>query len=470
MITFICVLLSAAAFYSSTGVGDIWPLAWFAPLPILWLAFGRTRTRTVAAAAFVAMALGSTNILNVDTTSLPLVTILVTLIVPALLFTVSILAGRFVAGRVSPLLGVLAFSTLWTALGYLASFGPYGTAANIAYSQVGAPVMIQSASVFGLWSIAFLLAYVPASVALSLQRRHVLPAVIGVALFATNLLFGGIALGAHGGSTIRVALIADNEMSDAGLADDGHVALATIDSYDREVLRSVSDNVRLVVFPEKLAIIEPPWKAQAQAKLSMTAKAMNATLVAGFENRDGNSRTNIAWVFPSDGGAPRTYEKRHLAPVLEEALTPGQKPLVLPDSIGVDIGNDMDFGGMIRSDSKSHPRIVAVPAQDFGADGFSHARMAIMRGVENGFAVARAARIGLLSLSDARGNLKGVGTWPNGFTTFEANIELGRDGGNTVYDRIGDVFAWLCMAASAGFLLAGFVRDRALSKPSPSRY
>jgi apolipoprotein N-acyltransferase len=304
---------------------------------------------------------------------------------------------------------------------------------------------------------------VPASIALSLQRRHVLPAVTGVALFAANLLFGGIALGAHDGPRIRVALIADNEMSDAGLADDGHVALATIDSYDREALRSASDNVRLVVFPEKLAIIEPPWKADAQAKLSMTAKAMNATLVAGFENRDGNTRTNIAWVFRPDGGAPQTYEKRRLAPALEEALTPGRGPLVVPGTVGVDIGSDMDFGGMIRSDSKAHPGIIAVPAHDFGADGFSHARMAIMRGVENGFAVARAARIGLLSLSDAHGDLKAVGTWPNGFTTFEANVQLGTNAGQTIYGEIGDVFAWACLATSAGLLLAAFISKKRIA-------
>ena len=170
MIAFLCTALSAAAFFGSIGLGDLWPLAWLAPLPILWLAFGRTRTLTVAVAAFAAYAIGSSNILEAYAGSLPVPVLVVAICAPAAIFTLSVLGARFVAARVDPLAGVLAFATLWTALGYLGSFGPDGTASNIAYSQVPAPILIQSASLFGLWGVAFLIAFVPASIALSLRH------------------------------------------------------------------------------------------------------------------------------------------------------------------------------------------------------------------------------------------------------------------------------------------------------------
>ena len=44
-----------------------------------------------------------------------------------------------------------------------------------------------------------------------------------------------------------------------------------------------------------------------------------------------------------------------------------------------------------------------VPAYDFDRDAWSHASMAVLRGVEGGFSVVRAARDGLLTVSDRYG-------------------------------------------------------------------
>ena len=54
MIAALCAALSGLAYFASTGLGVIWPLAWLAPAPVLWLAFGHTGTRTVAIASFAA--------------------------------------------------------------------------------------------------------------------------------------------------------------------------------------------------------------------------------------------------------------------------------------------------------------------------------------------------------------------------------------------------------------------------------
>ena len=77
--------------------------------------------------------------------------------------------------------------------------------------------------------------------------------------------------------------------------------------------------------------------------------------------------------------------------------------------------------------------------------------------------MARAARDGLLTLNDRYGNLVARARTVGGFTTVIGDLPLDGRGGGTIYDRIGDAFAWLCMALSAGILGARFIQHRKYS-------
>jgi apolipoprotein N-acyltransferase len=190
LIAMLCALLSAAGFYFSLNLGEVWPLAWLAPIPILWLAFGETRRWPVFFAAWAAYALGSTNLLAAYAESLPVPVLIIALTLPSLIFAGSVMGAQRVARNIDPLAGVLAFAVLWTAWDYVASLGPDGTAPSPSYSQVGAPYLIQGASVFGLWIVTFLIGLVSAGFALSLRTRRALPGVLAIAAFAANAGFG----------------------------------------------------------------------------------------------------------------------------------------------------------------------------------------------------------------------------------------------------------------------------------------
>ena len=118
----------------------------------------------------------------------------------------------------------------------------------------------------------------------------------------------------------------------------------------------------------------------------------------------------------------------------------------------------MDFPATLRADAvTAHPTLLAVPAWDFGGDGWWHARLAILRGVENGFALARAANDGLLTLTDAYGRV--VALKPSadgGMVTLVGDLPRGP--GRTLHQTIGDGFAWACIAGT--LLLLGFLRLR----------
>ncbi|MFZ0552553.1 MAG: hypothetical protein WAU49_19130 [Steroidobacteraceae bacterium] len=90
---------------------------------------------------------------------------------------------------------------------------------------------------------------------------------------------------------------------------------------------------------------------------------------------------------------------------------------------------------------------MGVPAGDFGIDQWQHGRMAVMRAVEDGFAMVRPAHDGLVIASDAEGRLVAAKKdSPRGLTMIVADLPLGP--GPTLYARIGDVFPWLCVLFS----------------------
>jgi apolipoprotein N-acyltransferase len=101
-----------------------------------------------------------------------------------------------------------------------------------------------------------------------------------------------------------------------------------------------------------------------------------------------------------------------------------------------------------------------VPAWDFNADAWMAANMTKLRGVENGFAVVRSARNGLLSVSDAYGRMLAVerssripGTTL--FTTVKVGARV-----PTIYTRIGDLLGWLCAGAALALIAWSLRRAR----------
>jgi apolipoprotein N-acyltransferase len=75
-----------------------------------------------------------------------------------------------------------------------------------------------------------------------------------------------------------------------------------------------------------------------------------------------------------------------------------------------------------------------------------------MRGVEDGFSVARSAKNGLLYGSDSRGRIVGEASSRSAaFATLLVNVPTTHSW--TVYQAWGDWFAWLAIAALAALLL-----------------
>lgn len=456
MTAIVCSLLTAIAFYFSIGLGDQWWLAWLAPVPVLWLAFGDTRPWPLFFASFFGMVLGGSSILRAYGSSLPTPVLILALGGPALIFALAVMGAARVRRRIGPYAAILAFAALWTAFDFLASFSRAGGSVSTpAAAEVGAPMLIQSAAIVGYLGITFLLGVVSAALALGIRRHDPKPIALAVAVFALNAGYGAWRMAMPATGQMRVALVESDDTVGRFRKDDKIATFKAIDAYAAVIAKLRDAHVSLVVLPENISRLAPAWRDEAQAKLAQAIAPLHATLVAGFNTYLDGAQRNVSVAFAPGADRPVTYEKRRLVPVLESAVfTPGPGPRVLANGIGLEICKDMDFQAMIRRDEvATHPRLLAVPAWDFDKDDWSHARVAVLRSVENGVPMARSARDGLLTLNDRYGRLVARARTVGGFTTVIGELPLDGTGGHTLYDRIGDVFGWLCLVLGAA--LAG---------------
>lgn len=452
IVPLVCTFAAGLMFYLSQGTADVWWQAWFAPLPVLWLAYGPARTSIVAAAAFVAFAAGQIFMAQCYWGQLPASFLAFWLLGFGAFFAAATLGARLVWRRLPPIAALFAFPVFWTAIEYLVSLvSPHGTFGAIAYSQGSFPPALQIASLFGLYAISFILSLFANALAL-LVRGAKGPAALGIGLAAASLIFGFVRLAEPQAAPVRVAALSDQQAARASRRKNTPAASAQMaEEYAAAARSAAAKGARLIVTPETGIAEAPAWAASVGAPLSTSVEGSQATLVIGTLGI--KPLRNVAMSYSPDG-AIHQYDKRHLLYPFEGIFKPGQSSGVLGRGQAVAICKDMDFPATLRADALGADggiRIMAVPANDFIMDGWIHARMAVLRGVENGFAIVRAATQGLETVSDAQGRIIArADTNRPGLTEIVADVSPGP--GPTLYTRIGDVFCWLMLAAAAGFL------------------
>ena len=449
---FLCTLLGGILFFLSTGLGPVWPLAWFAPVPLLWLAYGEEPLWRVLVASFAAYAIGQLNLFEAYAQIWPILIMIITITSSA--FAIAVLFARQVSRHLAPIVAVLAFPAFWTGFEYLYSLvSPNSTYGSLSYSQVPAPVLIQSASLFGLWSVTFLLCLVAAALALVLRRgRRATSVGVAVAiLFAANAVFGIVRLSSPSGRTERVGAAADDAIEFGGPQD---AAISVAQRYADMARSLAAKGAQTVVLPEKIAVLRPQWRDEA-APFALVASQTGSRIVVGFEERADRNR-NVAVTFEPNGSGAH-YVKRHLLPGAESGIVPGDAPGLFGGGRGVEICKDLDFPNTIRDDARLGVRLIYVPAWDFGADGRAHANMAIMRSVEDGFSMVRAARNGLLTANDAEGRIvASASSNTDGEVSILADVHEGSN--RTLYLKIGDDFAKFCLILLVTIEVAALLR------------
>ncbi|MCA9676406.1 MAG: hypothetical protein KC464_15310, partial [Myxococcales bacterium] len=431
--------------------GNRWgvaPLAWIAPVPFLLVArrAATWRHRLVLLAALMAGA--SLQIAKVVTAPVP-----VALIIPfaaptaltAWLVVLGVEALRRRAGEVAALLAFPALAALGDVAQYtLSPLGVWGTAAQ---TQVGDLALMQLAALVGVGGIGFVMALVPAALALVLGApapgRHARAVVAAFAVVAAAYTWGAIRVftPAPGPTVTVAAVVTDLGLSSAGLPTPAELAVNE-DVLFARTRAAAGRGARVVVWNEVATVVAPDDEARLIARGAATARDLGVDLIMAYgvvlDDAPLSLDNKYVW-FDERGGEVETYRKHH--PVPGEPSLTGTAPLAVHDrpwgrAAGA-ICFDYDFPAMARAHAALGADVVLVPSSDWRGIEPYHTEMARVRGLEAGVSLVRSTRWGASAAYDAFGRTRAA------MSAFEANdrimvadVPVARV--ETVYAQLGD--------------------------------
>jgi len=443
---------TALLYFFGTGPHPIPWLTWVAPLPILLLA-PRVPARVAAVAAFVAYALGGANVWHyyaVDL-ELPVPLLVIPFVGFPLLLTGIVLLFRMVLLRGNGFLAAAVFPAGIAAAEYLVSVAtPAGANWSLAPTQADLLPVLQVASLTGGWGVSFLVALLPAVLAVARPRV----VVAGVLALGLALGFGVARLAVDVPSSPRITLLSARTDRDE-VPVDSPAGRALVAAYADWLRTAPDDGTKIVVLPEKGFLVADPALLDPLAE---AARARGVTVVVGAV--EGGYNTAFALSERTE-----VYRKHHLVPGLEDHLRAGTDLAFAPDPrIGLAICADLGHPEFGRAYGRAGAGLLLVPALDFTVDAWSQSRVQLLRGVESGFSVARSARLGYLTLSDHTGRVVAQAATGSATPFTSVSGSLPMPSGGTPYTRWGDWFAWLCLVVVGAGVVSSSLRSASSEK------
>ncbi|HEX9078562.1 MAG TPA: apolipoprotein N-acyltransferase [Desulfuromonadaceae bacterium] len=386
----------------------------------------------------------------------------------------------------------------WVAFDFIRSFLLSGFPwAMLGHSQYRTLPVIQIADISGVYGITGLI--VLANVVLYRVLRAVSGAgvpypvksalVLITALIAT-LLYGFNRLNrpeAASGQPLRVALIQGNIPQDVKWSP--AFREETMGIYERLTREAGKGGVDLVVWPESAVPFffqDEPVQAE---RIRVLARELHTWLLFGSPAHElVNGRTtflNSAFVVAPNGETMARGDKLHLVPFGEyvplKHLLPFVNKLVVgigdfspgEHAVPLNVGRtragllvcyEAIFPELAREYVRNGARILVNITNDawYGRSSapYQHFSIAIFRAVETRTPLLRAANTGITAIVDPNGHIRTMsGLFVEDFRTGEV-----RPGsGDSLYLRIGDAGAWLCVVLSAGIVGLAWFRQRSPS-------
>jgi apolipoprotein N-acyltransferase len=445
----------AVLLWFGNGLDPWWPLMWFAPLPVLWFAL-RSSWWVAGLTAAAAWLAGSLNLWGYfQLLGTGFVVWLSIFGAVALIAAGAVLLFRALALRGAWWSAVVAFPAVWVTLEYFRNLTtPHGTAGSLAYTQLKFLPFLQLASITGPWGMSFLLLCFPAALAIGLHLRRTEPkaalriVATTVGVIAAVLTFGAARLAVTPrGPMVKVGLVASDLRGNVDVAESGAQTTRLMESYAAETEALIGRGARAVVLPEKLGVVLDAENGNADPIFQQLADRTGATIVVGEVHVAGSAKYNQARIYQPQAEV-LSYDKQHILPPFESYLTPGRSLVTLQkptEGMGVAICKDMDFTPLSRKYGEAGVGLMLVPGWDFNVDRNWHGHMAVMRGVEDGFSLVRAAKNGYLTVSDNRGRLVAEARSDAApFATLIASVPAAHS--RTLYLLLGDWFAWVVCA------------------------
>jgi apolipoprotein N-acyltransferase len=454
-------VLSGALVCLGRGLEPVWWAMWLAPIPLLIAAF-RAGPREVWLLAGLASVIGSATTVAFYAMLLGVVGAAAIMALSAVVNGIVVATTRAIVRGSPHWLNALVFPTLLAAFDtVLIATSPHGAQGGLANSQAQALPVIQIASLAGTAGIVFAVGLFGSTVAIACHHgrsiaKPWLACGLPGAVLAAVLGFGIARLAlSPDAPVVRVGLIAIDRASPPP-RNPISPEDATWRAYAAAVPGVARLGAKIVVLPENVAGVDGAAEDRVHALLARAAQDSGVYLLVGVGLLGGDPATNSAWMFAPDGSEIAGYAKQHLIPGLEARFTAGSDAVVRDIDgarFGIAICKDMDFPALSRRYAAEGVEAMLVPAWDFIVDGWSHAGVTLLRGVESGFSIVRSARGGLLTVTDRYGRI--VAAKPSS-SAAEASLVVDAPlgpGVRTLYAHVGDLLGWLCVLAGGGIVV-----------------
>jgi apolipoprotein N-acyltransferase len=410
------------------------------------------------------------------------------------------------ANRVRPgFVSTLVFPCAVAAIDFSTRVSPYGSWGVLGYSQFGNLPIMQFASVAGIYGISFLVAWLGPVVNWAWEEGfawHRLRQ--GVTVFVA--VVGGVyALGcvrlivaAPGAGTVRVAGIAAGDniwtflnqsvqdrfwsgqpLNDAEMAPVRADMARKADRLLEQSEHEAQAGARVVFWSEGGAWIlkqdEPRLIAKGSALAAKYRIYLGMALIS-FDPAQSPLRQNKLVLIGPDGKVCYEYWKSRAVPGDEQAtMEVNGNPMRYTDTSTVRLGSficyDLDFPSLVLQAGRERTDLLIVPANDWAAIDPLHTHMSVFRAVENGSNLVRAVSNGRSLAVDFLGRtLAETDYFTGSDRVIVANVPV--HGVGTVYAEIGDLFAWICVAALVALLSARLIqwrKERSLSGLAQSK-
>ncbi|RPE27858.1 nitrilase-related carbon-nitrogen hydrolase [Kitasatospora cineracea] len=491
------LLGTVAQCFAVGGRFDLAPAAWL--FPVLLLRFTRTgRAWWGGLGVWAANTVAALCWLVESRMGLVPVTVAGAAALSALL-ALPFLLDRLLAARLRPAAALLLFPAAFAGAEFLITLvSPFGTAyGNLAVTQDGDLPLLQLLPLTGSYGVAFLVGWFAAVANRLLEQRSWRPARRAVAVHLAVLLAvlgaGSVRLAflppraptvrvagvsadraALDGQRAAFALVPGGSRRDLATAPPAELQPA-VTAVERSLLdatrREAGAGAKIVVWPEGAVKAQESYAGSVIAHAQEEARRSGVYLEIGIETFGATGpaygRDMVLLIDPA-GAVRWTYDKAHPVPG-SESYTPGDGEVPVVDTpygrLATVICYDADFPALMRVDAD----IMLVPAHDWREYGLAHTRKAALRAVENGYALFRQDSEGVTAAFDRQGRVLATTDY---FTTDrQATVAyLPTRGAPTPYTRIGDTFAWLCLALTLGLSTAALVRPRRPDAEEPSSF
>ena len=420
-----------------------------------------------------------------------------------MMYTMPYRADRLIGSRLGAWERLFIFPLAYTAVEWVMSLLPPITAAgSLAYSQYDNLALMQIVSITGMWGLTFLIAWFASTVNILWEHhfdwrpvRSMVGLFVGVMLAA--FLFGSVRLSfaTPSSQTVEAATITlDNaiykEANDAidwmtfyQSTDQERAAVrpkfqAAIDQMLTRTEIALRGGAKIVGWQEEAALVLEEDKSSVLDRVSALAKQYDAYLqvsLAVFTRAEKLPYVrNQSILIDPAGKVVWTYDKTR--PVVGEDFIniagTGQLPIANTPygRLSTAICNDMNFPALIRQAGQNGVDILFTPYNDSSGFAATDAVTADYRAIENGVSLVRATAGGISTIADNEGRIVGS----QDYFTDNSGImmtTIPTHGVTTVYSRIGDIFAYLCVAGLLLLAALAYLRRKqpaAVSQRQPA--